>query len=493
MSSNPIKRLAGETAIYGLGTIVPRLLNYFLVPLYTWIFTQQEYGRITELYAWVAIAMVLLTYGMETAFFRYAELEKDVKKVFNTATSAIFFTSTVFIIIIFIFINPISEAIQYGNYKEYILLLAIIVAIDAITAIPFAFLRFQNKARRFSLIKIISVAINIILNLTLILLIPNVFGASYKTFFIYSHSSLIVFVFIANLASSGFSLLLLLPELKHFRLKIDKVLLNKMLNYGLPILVIGIAGMINEVSDKILLRYFLPNEVNAEAQIGIYGANYKLAILMVLFIQMFRYAAEPFFFREAKKKDARENYSAVMTYFVIFTLLIFLCVTLYIDVLKYFIGPAFWIGLQIVPIVLAAKMFLGIFYNLSVWYKLTNKTLYGATISIVGAVVTIGLNIILIPRIGYLGSAWANFACYLSMMLISYLWGRKIFKVRYNLTKISFYAILAIAIFVIAHIAKEKLGNLHLIFNTFLLLLYLLFAFKREKQGLLPQKSAENS
>ncbi len=484
MTSNPIKRLAGETAIYGLGTIVPRLLNYFLVPLYTWIFSQQEYGRITELYAWVAIVMVVLTYGMETSFFRYAELEKDVKKVFNTATSSILFTSIVFIIFVITLLNPISEAIQYADYKEYILLLAIIVAIDAFTAIPFAYLRYQNKAKRFSLIKIISVAINIALNLVFILLIPNVFKTNYTDFSIYGHSSLIVFVFIANLFSSAVSLVLLIPELKSFRITIDKALLRKMLEYGLPILIIGIAGMINEVSDKILLRYFLPEHYDAEAQIGIYGANYKLAILMMLFIQMFRYAAEPFFFRESGKKDSKAIYSNVMTYFVIFTLLIFLGVTLYIDVLKYFIGPAFWVGLQIVPIVLAAKMFLGVFYNLSVWYKLTNKTLYGAVISLVGAAITIVLNIILIPKIGYVGSAWANFACYFSMMMISFIWGRRIFKVHYNLKKIMLYSFFTIVLFAISIALKEKLGSIHLLLNTFLLLSFLVVVFIVERHSL---------
>jgi len=483
MTSNPIKRLAGETAIYGLGTIVPRLLNYFLVPLYTWIFTQPEYGRITELYAWVAIIMVLLTYGMETSFFRYAELEKDVKRVFNTAASSILVTSVVFVVFIFIFLSDISRAIRYNEYKEYVALLAVIVAIDAFTAIPFAYLRYQNKARRFSVIKIVCVAVNILLNLVFILFIPHFFKNEYKEFLIYGHTSLIIYVFVANLVSSALSLFLLWPELKGFKIIIDKRLLLKMLAYGLPILVIGIAGMINEVSDKILLRYFLPDKVNAEAQIGIYGANYKLAILMVLFIQMFRYAAEPFFFRESGKEEAKTIYSNVMTYFVIFTLIIFLGVTLYLDVLKYFIGPAFWIGLQIVPIILVAKMFLGIFYNLSVWYKLTNKTLYGAIISIVGAVITIVLNIILIPKIGYMGSAWANLACYFTMMIISYFWGRKVYEVRYNLRKVMFYIFFAGLLFAASVGLKNALGISNMILNSLLFVLFLSVLFYSERQA----------
>lgn len=484
MTSNPIKRLAGETAIYGLGTIVPRLLNYFLVPLYTWIFSQPEYGRITELYAWVAIMMVLLTYGMETAFFRYAELEKNAKRAFNTATSSILLTSVAFILIILLFLKNISAAIQYGEYKEYVALLAIIVAIDAFTALPFAYLRYQNKAKRFSVIKVLCVAINIFLNLLFILIIPRVLGDGYEELLIYGHKSLIIYVFIANLFSSALALFLLWPELRQFQFRIDTQLLKKMLAYGLPILVIGIAGMINEVSDKILLRYFLPDSLNAEAQIGIYGANYKLAILMMLFIQMFRYAAEPFFFKEAKKKDARTIYSKVMTYFVIFTLFIFLGVTLYLDVLKYFIGPAFWIGLQIVPIVLAAKMFLGIFYNLSVWYKLTNKTLYGAIISVSGAAITIVLNIILIPKIGYMGSAWANFACYFTMMVVSFFWGRKVYKVSYNLKKIIFYCLAAGLLYLASVEFKNTLGTSNLILNTLLFVFFIVVVYFGEMRSL---------
>ena len=482
MSNNPIKRLAGETAIYGLGTIIPRLLNYFLVPFYTRVFTLGEYGQITELYAWVAIFMVILTYGMETAFFRYAELEKDPKKVFNTATSVLLLTSILFLALIFIFINGISESIQYEGNKEYILLLGIIVAIDAFTSLPFAFLRYLNKARRFAAIKIISVVVNVSLNLLFILLIPNAYDGDISGLWLYSKTDLIGFVFVANLVSTIVSLILLYPELKTFRIKIDIGLLKKLLAYGMPILVIGIAGMINEVSDKILLKYFLPDRSVAEAQIGIYGANYKLAILMMLFIQMFRYAAEPFFFREAAKKDAKEIYSKVMTYFVIFTWSIFLGVTLYIDIFKYFIGPAFWVGLQIVPIILAAKLFLGVFYNLSVWYKLTNKTIYGAVIAIVGAIITITLNVVLIPKIGYMGSAWANFACYSAIMIISYLWGRKVYKVNYNLKKIGLYSILAIGIYFLSQIELTEALSTQTIINTFLLMGYVAVVYFIERK-----------
>jgi O-antigen/teichoic acid export membrane protein len=472
MAVNPIKRLAGETAIYGLGTIIPRLLNYFLVPFYTRVFDQDAYGQITELYAWVGIIMVFLTYGMETAFFRFAELEKDPKKVFNTATSALLITSASFIALISLFLSNVSAAIQYQGHQEYILLLGIVVAIDAFTSLPFAYLRYNNKARRFSLIKVLSVVLNVVLNIFFIVILPKLSISSFQGIKAFEGDNRIVFVFLANLFSSGFSLLLLLPEIRVFRIKIDRILLKKMLSYGLPILIIGIGVMVNEVADKILLKYFLVDKATALAQIGIYGANYKLAILMMLFIQMFRYAFEPFFFRESGKTDAKEIYSKVMTYFVIFTWMIFLGVMLYIDIFKYFIGPTFWEGLIIVPIVLVAKLFLGIFYNLSVWYKLTNKTLYGAVIALTGAFITIALNVYLIPKIGYVGSAWANFICYLSMMLISFFWGRKIYKVDYNLLKIVLYSGLAIGLYFLSTLITVKADALHFLINTLLMSAY---------------------
>lgn len=446
--ANPIKKLAGDTAIYGLGTMVPRLLNYLLVPFYTiLVFNKGEYGQITELYAYVAILLVVLTYGMETAFFRYANKEGNGLKVYNTALSSILITSVLFLVLVIVFLNDISELIRYSGHSEYILMIALIVVIDAFTALPFAFLRFKDNAKKFSIIRVLSVGINISFNLLFLVALPKWFPEKTSNLYFYQESNKIVFVFIANLIGSLSTVILLWQELKIFKFKIDKVLLKKLLSYGLPVLVIGFAGMINEVSDKILLKYLLPNPETAVDQIGVYGANYKLAILMMLFIQMFRFAAEPFFFAEAKKADAKKTYGIVMNWFVIFTWFIFLGVTLYLDIFKYFIGSGFWAGLSIVPIILAAKLFLGIFYNLSVWYKLTNKTLYGAIIAIIGSLITIVLNIVLIPKYGYIGSAWANFACYFSMMVISWFWGRKIYKVNYNLKKIISYSLLAIALF----------------------------------------------
>ncbi len=487
MSANPLKRLAGETAIYGLGTMVPRLLNYLLVPFYThWIFDQSEYGQITELYAYVALLLVVLTYGLETAFFRYANSASDPKKVFSTATTMLLATTSIFIALLLLFSKETAQLIRYSGHQEFIWLLGLIVGIDAFTALPFAWLRYQKKAKRFSLIRIVSVCITIGFNFILLLIIPSYLGDNYADYFPYNQTSLVGFVLVANLIGSASVLLLLFPELRQFRIGIDMVLVKKLLAYGLPILVIGLAGMINEVSDKILLKYFLPDPDTATAQIGIYGANYKLAVLMMLFIQMFRYAAEPFFFAEAKKKDAKEIYSRVMTWFIVFIWFIFLGVNFYLDLFKYFIGPAFWVGLQIVPIVLAAKMFLGVFYNLSVWYKLTDKTLYGALIAIIGALVTISLNIIFIPKYGYVASAWANFSCYFIMMVISFAWGRHIYKINYELVKILSYSALALLLYILSgQMSFDELW-IQLLSNTGLLLVFAVLVFGVERKKLRP-------
>lgn len=472
-ASNPIKKLAGETAIYGLGTMLPRFLNYLLVPLYTiYVFTKAEYGQVTLLYSYVAILLVLLTFGMETSFFRYANKSKDAKKVFNTATSSILITAILFLFVVFVFVDDISRLIQYPSNNEYVLIIAVIIAFDAITALPFAYLRYQNKAVKFSSIRVISVVVTISLNLVFLVAIPNYFGESYKDLPVYRSTNLVTFVFIANLVGSLSTLIMLSAEFKSFNFRIDTLLLKKMLKYGLPILIISLSFMITEVADKILLKYLLPDRAGADSQLGIYAACYKLAIIMMLFIQMFRYAAEPFFFSEADKKDAKKTYSRVMTLFVAFTWFIFLLVMLYINLFKHFIGEAFWPGLEIVPIILSAKLFLGVFYNLSVWYKLTNNTFYGAIIAVIGGLITILLNVFLIPKYGYIGSAWANFASYFAIMTISYFWGRKFYRVNYAIGKILLYSSIAIAIYFISSISFGFPLYAHYFFMTFLLIMY---------------------
>jgi len=417
--------LAGQTMIYGLGTIVPRLLNYLLLtPFYTRIFSVSQYGTVSELYAYSSLLLVLLIHGMETTYFRYSIDKKDEQDTFNHALFSTALFASVFLLFALFCKNGIAELIGYKSNTNYIICFGFIIFFDVITAIPFARLRNQNRALKFSLIKFFNITINVLLNIFF-------FNVGYA--------------FISNMVASLFSFLMLLPEYKSFEFKISLSKYKVLLNYAWPLIIIGIAGIINEVSDKIFIKHLSAPNLDALQQVGIYAANYKLAVLMTIFIQMFNYAAEPYFFKKSKFADAKESYRVVMNYFVIFCLLIFLVVTLYIDIFKYFIGVKFHSGLPIVPIILLANMMLGIYYNLSVWYKINNMTSSGAVISLIGVVITLLLNILLIPRIGYWGSAIATFACYFVMVVVSYFWGQKVYKVSYNVGKILIYSVLAVA------------------------------------------------
>jgi O-antigen/teichoic acid export membrane protein len=487
MKPNPISSLAGQTAVYGMGTIIPRLLNYLLVPFYTRVFAQAEYGQITELYAYVAFLLVFLTYGMETAYFRYANKDGSTR-VFNNAWSSIILTSSVFVLAMLFASRPLAHAIGYEAESSFVMLIALIVAMDAVTAVPFARLRQQNKARIFAAIKITNVSVNIGLNLVFLVMIPEK-AAHWSTLLLGPDSGMVLWVFVSNLGASLLTLLLLIPHCRSFKWQIDFELLKPMLNYAIPVLVVGLAGMVNEVMDKLLLKHLLPNPDQALAQVGIYGANYKLAVLMTLFIQMFRYAAEPFFFANADKTESPRLFARVTNYFVIFGLAIFLLVTLFIDYFKFLIGPDFHEGLSIVPIVLLANLFYGIFFNLSVWYKLTDRTRYGAIISLIGASITLFLNIALIPVWGYYGSAWAHFVCYFSMMTISYIWGKRFYKVPYFLLPALGYLVLALALFAITYLTLPMQLMPKTIIHSLLFCLFVLIAFAIEHRRL---KTEEN-
>jgi len=487
-TSNPIKSLAGQTLVYGLGTFVPRLLNYFLVPFYTRVFDEQAYGQITELYAYIAFFMVLLTYGMETAFFRFAR-KKDSSAVFNSAFSLLLFTSAVFLLLIVLFGAQFSSLIGYAEVVPIVIIMLLIVAVDAINALPFALLRQQQRPARFTFIRISNVVVNIGLNLVFLVWLREQTGILTETIF-GRQASLAIWVFISNLISSLLSTFMLLPLLRQFRLRYDRKLLREMMAYALPILVVGLAGMVNEVLDKILLKYLVPSDNMPMRQLGIYGANYKLGILMTLFVQMFRYASEPFFFSKAGEKKAPELFARVMHYFNLAGLAIFLLVMLYIDLFRHFIGPAYREGLFIVPIILIANLFYGIYFNLSIWYKLTDRTADGAKLAMTGALITIVFNLILVPVMGYAGAAWATLFCYASMALISYLWGQKVYPVPYKTA--SFLGFLALSIFLYAMsvwLSPESM-ILRLAFNTLLFLIYLLMAARSFRKT---EKEARNS
>ncbi len=493
----PITKLAGQTVVYGMGTIVPRLLNYLLLtPFYTRIFIEGQYGVVTELYAYVAFLLVLLTYGMETSYFRFAQSEKDKDGVFTTTLSSLFVTSAIFILIALLFSGDIAALIRYPDHPEYIIYFAIIVGVDAFASIPFARLRQQNKALRFAWIKIFNVATNIFFNFFFLLFCPWFLKDNPESYLniIYSADVGVGYAFISNLIASILTLLLLLPDIFKISFSFDPKLLRRMLAYGFPLLLVGLFGMINEVSDKILFKFLIavPEDVVDRenyilGQLGIYGANYRLAVLMTLFIQMFRYAAEPFFFSHAREENAKRLYASVMKYFIIFCLLIFLTVTLYIDIFKYFIGPDFRSGLAIVPIILIANLLLGIFYNLSVWYKLTDKTKFGALIAFIGAIITIILNILLVPKYGYLGAAWAHLSCYFTMVILSYIGSQKFYRIHYDLRNIFLYFIIAFGLYFLSVHFPIQEGTIKYVVHLIYIIIFLLITILFEKNKYLSE------
>lgn len=490
-SSSPLKRLVSQTAIYGLSSIVGRLLNYLLVPLYTRIFMPEVYGVVTELYSYVVFLMVLLTYGMETAFFRYAELKNDTGRVFSSAMLPLFVTSLSFIVLTQLFAQPIANGLGYAAHPEYFRWFGLIVGLDAFVAVPFAKLRQQNKAMRFAGIKLLNIGTSIGLNLFFLLYCPAALKSNPESWVqsFYSPEIGVGYIFISNLVASILTFFLLIKDIFVIRFRFDKQLFREMLRYGAPLLVVGFAGSINEVLDRVLLKHLvvvpddaaMPAHDYVMAQLGIYGANYKIAVFMTLFIQTFRYAAEPFFFKQAREKNAKPLYARVMTYFILFGLFIFLGIVFFLDIVKHFIGEEYHSGLHIVPVLLLANLFLGIVFNLSVWYKLNNLNRYGAYISLAGALITIVLNVILVPVAGYTGAAWATLVCYFGMATLSYFLSRRFFPIPYNLKKIGLYFAFALILFIIS---KLYSGFSHWVvygFNAVLLLIYMVVVAKNEK------------
>lgn len=443
---NPFKKLLGQTAIYGLPSILGRFLNYCLVFLHTNIFVTSNYGVQNYFYAIAAFMAVVLTYGMETAYFRYTSLADDKDRVFSTAQYSLYFTTIPILALLLIFAPNIAAFLGYPNNADYVVWFALMLSFDALCAIPFARLRVQNKALKFASLKFFNIVVNIAFNLIFLLWFPTWYanaGGQGIIALLYNPSWNVEYVFLANLIASTLTFIMLLPSAINLKAGFDKELWKQMFIYAFPLLFFGMAGIVNETFDRILLRYLLPSDI-AEAQIGIYGACYKISILMTIFIQAYKYAAEPFFFSYSKEKDAKQTYADLMTYFVIATSFIFLTTTLFMDVALLMIGKDFREGKEIIPILLMANLFLGVFYNLSIWYKLSNQTKYGAYIAIAGAVVTIAANLILIPRMGYQGSAWATFICYAMMMLVSFVLGHKYYPIPYNYKRLLFYPALAV-------------------------------------------------
>lgn len=478
-----LKSLAKDTAIYGMSSIVGRFLNYLLIPLYTAKMTAESggYGVVTNIYSYTALLLILLVYGMETTFFRYSSKEgENPQRVYSTILTSVGFTSMLFVVLILSFLTPIAGAMGYALHPEYIGVMAVVVAMDAFQAIPFAYLRQQKKAIKFASLKFLFIVLNVGLNLLYFVALPEL----YKSYpdvvkYIYNPSVGVGYVFYLNLVCTSIVMLCLIPELRGFKWCFDKDLLQRMLKYSMPILVLGLAGILNQTADKILFPFIYKN-ADAVSQLGIYGAASKIAMIMAMILQAFRYAYEPFVFGKSKDKDSKESYALAMKYFMIFTLLAFLVVMGYIDLIKYIIAPDYWDGLKVVPIVMAAEILMGIYFNLSFWYKLTDQTMWGAVFSGIGCTVLILVNIIFVPIYGYMACAWGGVAGYGVAMILSYVIGQKKFPIDYPVKSILGYTILCVVIYSVMELIKFMNFGLQIAINTTLILSFLIIVVKQE-------------
>jgi O-antigen/teichoic acid export membrane protein len=475
---NPIKQLFGQTAVYGMGIVLPRLLNYLLLtPFYTRIFATGEYGIITELYAYVVFLLVVLTYGMETGFFRFASNNSGKQRsVYTSILVSVFITSTLFLLLVFTFLKPISSTLGYASNPRYISWLALIVSLDAFTAIPFARIRLLNKPLKYALIRIAEVMVNIGLNWFFLFYCARNSDTEW-IMKIYNPNIGVGYVLISNLTASILKLLLLSSEILaamtgHFNWK----LLKTILRYSYPLLIAGLAGTVNEALDRVLLKHLIDEAHGPMGQLGIYGANYKIAVLMTLYVQMFKYAAEPFFFTKSEQKDAKELYADVLMFFIIPGLLIFLVVMLYINYFKLFIGIDFREGVGIVPVILMANLVMGVFFNLSIWYKLTNKTMIGAMLVTIGAGITVLINVLFIPEYGYYASAWGHLVCYTVMVVLSFILSRKHYRIPYNFKLILFYIAIIVTFYYVDHtLTKFGFSFINAIKPMFIVLSLIMF------------------
>ncbi len=481
-----IKKLVGDTAIYGLSSIVGRLINYLLVPVLTRVFSQAEFGANAEFYGYISFINIILTHGMETTFFKFSQ-DSGQKQVYANAFFSVAFISLLFGLLILFFGNTISKAIGFGNNPEFLYFSAGILITDALAAIPFALLRQQNSALKFAVVKNLNILLNILITLYLLVAGPYCKSHFGINLIFWKEGLGINAVFMANLVASTFTLLFLVKEIKLVGLRFDPNLYAKMISYATPMIWVGLAGMVNETLDRIIIKFLWHNPIEAMSMNGIYSANYKLSIIITLFIQAYKYAAEPFFFAHAKQTDKRELYAEVMNYFAWLCMFIFLVVTFYLNVFKTFIGPRFHEGLFIVPILLWANIFLGMYYNVSIWYKLTDQTKKGAQISMIGAAITVLLNILLVPIYGYLGCAITTFICYLTMLIIGYVWGQKYFPVPYNLGRILTYAVISVSFYFLVRWTDTNLEIKPLVnglIRIVLLFGFVLVAYTFEKKSI---------
>lgn len=482
-----MKALAKETVIYGMSSIVPKLLSWILGLFWAFALeTRAEMGAITNFYAWVALLQVILTYGMETGFFRFANQESNPTKVYSTALISLFSTTILFLILSFSFLNPISHALSgFGMAikPRYLQVIFLILGIDVFAALPFAYLRFQKRPIKFAFIKILNVVLTIAFNLFFFLLCPWLAKINPELFGWWNINNGVDYILYSNLLASASQFLFLVPELR-IKYSFDKALLSKILRYSFPIMILGIAGVLNQTMDKIIFPMLYPDKSDALTQLGIYGQSFKIAIIMVMFTQAFRYAFEPFIFAKNRESagDSRQSYADASKYFLILGLLIFLFTMGYLDIIKFLIPKNYHEGLKVVPIVMLGELFFGLYFNLSLWYKLTDKTRWGAYMSIMGFCITLAIQVVFIPQYSYMACAWAAFAANLAMMLVSYFLGQKHYPVNYNLKSAALFSALAMALFGGIFATHAYVGNvwLRLAINTLFIVFYAIVVVKKE-------------
>lgn len=479
-----LKSLAKDTAIYGMSSIVGRFLNYLLVPLYTAVIPSATggYGVVSNVYAYTALILVLLTFGMETGFFRFANKQgEDAGKVYANSLIFIGGLSLLFVVLCMIFLQPISNLLEYPDHTDYIAMMILVVALDSFQCIPFAYLRYQKRPIKFAAIKLLNIVGNIGLNLFFLLLCPYLYRHSPELVsWFYNPDYLVGYIFVSNLIMSVLQMFFFIPELKCVTYRVDPVLMKRMIHYSFPILIFGLVGILNQTIDKMIYPFLFDDRQEGLVQLGIYSATSKVAMVMAMFTQAFRYAYEPFVFGKNKEKDSKKMYSAAMKYFFIFALLAFLAVMFYMDILKYLVASDYREGLGVVAIVMGAEILKGIYFNLSFWYKLTDETYWGAYFSLIGCSVILALNVWLVPTYGYVASAWASVAGYGVITLLSYVIGQRKYPVSYPLGAMGMYLILAALLFGVAYGVHIENTLLRLVFRSLLLLVFVGYIIRKD-------------
>lgn len=479
-----LKSLAKDTAIYGLSSIVGRFLNYLLVPLYTAVLpaTSGGYGVVSNVYAYTALILVLLTFGMETGFFRFAnKQDEQPEKVYANSLLFVGGLSLCFVTLCMLFLHPISSFLEYPDHPDYVGMMIVVVALDSFQCIPFAYLRYKKRPIKFAAIKLFNIIGNIGLNLFFLLLCPYLAQHAPSTVsWFYNPDYLVGYIFVSNLIMSAVQMFFFIPELRGFSYRMDRVLMKRMISYSFPILIFGVVGILNQTIDKMIYPFLFDDRQEGLVQLGIYSATSKVAMVMAMFTQAFRYAYEPFVFGKNKDADNRKVYASAMKYFFIFSLLAFLAVMCYMDVLKYMVARDYWEGLSVVAIVMLAEILKGIYFNLSFWYKLTDETRWGAYFSLIGCAILLLMNIWLVPLYGYVASAWASVAGYGVITLLSYVIGQKKYPVHYPLHSMFLYLLLAGVLFFLSQYVIIENLFFRLAFRTALLIVFVVYVLKKD-------------